>query len=70
MDDERHELDPASSPRQRITGDTGNTGNLLALINGAFASIGGIYLATKSVTITAIAGCVALVLAGLLVAKR
>jgi hypothetical protein len=48
---------------------TGEIGNLLVLINGVLASVGGVYLMTRSVMITVIAGCVALVLAGLIVAR-
>jgi hypothetical protein len=40
-----------------------DAGGLLNLINGALAGVGGVYLATHSVTVTIIAGIVATVLA-------
>lgn len=67
MDDEQSfELDPRNSPPPQISTDRGLP---LALINGVLASIGGVYLMTRSVTVTVISGCVALFLAALIVAK-
>lgn len=59
---ERHE---PGSPRV-----AGAAGGLLALVNGVLAGIGGVYLATRSVTVTVVAGGVALVLAVLVLARK
>ena len=63
-----HDLDPADPSPHRLVGDVGV---LLALTNGVTASLGSVYLATRSVLITVIAGGVLLLtLAGLLIARR
>lgn len=47
-----------------------DAGGLLNLVNGALAGVGGVYLATHSVTVTIIAGIVATVLASLTVVRQ
>jgi hypothetical protein len=54
------------SPRLRSAGDMGN---LLGLTNGVFTGVGGIYLVTRSVAITVIAGCVTLFLVTLVIVR-
>jgi hypothetical protein len=49
----------SSSPGRGSPG----SGGLIALVNGGLAGIGGVYATTHSVTITVIAGVVALALA-------
>jgi hypothetical protein len=55
---------PARRPPARRRHDAAA---LLNLINGALASVGGVYLATRSIVVTIVAGIVATVLAVLLV---
>ena len=67
MDDEGNGHGAIGSLRQRIDG---RAGSLLGLINGASAGVGGVYLTTRSVTVTVLAAAVALGLAVLVIVTR
>lgn len=67
MDDEGHGHGSAGPLRQRISGEIGS---LLGLINGALAGVGGVFLTTRSVMVTALAATVALGAAVLVIVRR
>lgn len=50
---------PATPPRRA------GSASILTLVNGVLAGIGAVYATTRSVTVTLIAGVIAVVLAGL-----
>lgn len=65
-----HTGDGTSRDTRYSRGSSRGAGDLIALINGVLAEVGGVYVSTRSVPITVIAGIAALILAGLLVARR
>jgi hypothetical protein len=64
---DRGTTDSAAQDESRAPRTRWDASSLLALVNGVLAGIGSVYVTTRSVPITVVAGSAALLLAGLIV---